>query len=173
MRLAPNDSKFPTVRQVEAKYEAIRAALARKARRPAAGSVSPRLPALRKGKGPKATRGRFTLLGLMLTYFAMKMKKIVDKVELVRFLRRMRASTTDPQPRHLGMQMGFDFLVAGCRHPVSGVVLKRGQYCLMSLNPSKQSHFLVHRRVRVTDSEFVRLKKKFECRAAPLRASRT
>ena len=65
--------------------------------------------------------------------------------------RRMRVSTTDPQPRHLGMQNGFDFLVAGCRHPATGAKLKCGQYCLMSLGKRHPSlHAVTHRIVKVS-----------------------
>ena len=89
--------------------------------------------------------------GLTLAFFACHLRKIVSKLDLVRFLRRMRVSTTDPQPRHLGMQNGFDFLVAGCRHPATGAKLKCGQYCLMSLGKRHPSlHAVTHRIVKVS-----------------------
>ena len=118
----------------------------------------PKIPRLRLSN-------RYTIQGLMLTFFAVNMGKVVDKVDLVRFLAKMRVSTTDPQPRHLGMQRGFDFLNAGCWHPVLEKKLKPGQYCLLSLKNTKRVH-VEHREIDVTDAEFTRMKKRYGGRCA-------
>ena len=146
---------FPTVKDIKAKYEDIQRAIARK---PA--KDRPKLPALKKCD-------KYTIQGLTLTFFACHLGKIVNKIDLVLFLRRMRVSTTDPQPRHLGMQNGFDFLVAGCRHPKCGRVLKCGQYCLLSMSKRHPSHEgTSHRAMKVSDIQFERLKRSFVCRCA-------
>lgn len=111
--------------------------------------VTPRLPALLSKSSSKTTaktrpgnaaaaKAHYTIQGLMVAYFALRLGEVVEKAELIEFLRRMRVSTVDPQPRHLGMQNGFDFLVAGCMHPRLKRRLKRGQYCLMSLRANKE-----------------------------------
>jgi hypothetical protein len=107
----------------------------------------------------------------MLTYFACRLGEIVKKPELIHFLQRMRVSTIDPQPRHLGMQNGFDFLVAGCVHPKQGRKLRRGEYCLLSIcgAPRQRRRLLVvvrHRVVKLSDREFARLKKRHDMRCA-------
>lgn len=142
--------QHPTLKEVEAKYREIKQALQKR--------PGPKLPSLRHTRGAVK---KFTVQGLSLTFFALHMGKVVEKVELLRFLRRMRVVTTDPQPRHLGMQNGFNFLVAGCQHPRLGT-LKRGQYCLLSLSASKRSSFTQrHRIVKVNALQFSRLKKRF------------
>ena len=109
---------FPTCKEAEAIYAAV------------CGACKGRLrvPRLRLRKG-----GGFTVQGLTLTLFAYHLGDVLTKVDVIRYLKRMRVSSVDPQPRHLGMQHGFDFLVAGCYHPRAKRVLKRGQYCLFSV----------------------------------------
>jgi hypothetical protein len=127
-----------------------------------AGFLRPKIPRL-----VKQDNKTFTVQGLSLVFFYSQMGKIVDKTDLVRFLKRMHVSTTDPQPRHLGMQHGFYFLVSGCVHPVTRRVLKRGQYCLVSLNkPHPARSSTDHRVVTVTTVQFERLKKKNHYRCA-------
>jgi hypothetical protein len=92
-----------------------------------------------------ATPRQYTVGGLMLVFFAARVGQIATKVELAAFLRTMRCKTPDPQPRHLGMQLGLNFLVQGCHHPAAGRVLKRGEYCLLDLTSVHPSHGTMHR----------------------------
>lgn len=89
--------------------------------------------------------GDYTVGGLMVVFFAARVGKIVDKTELCAFLRSMRCDTVDPQPRHLGMQCGFNFLVQGCFHPVAKRKLRRGEYCLLDMKSVHPSHATMHR----------------------------
>jgi hypothetical protein len=98
-----------------------------------------------KRKAAAATPRQYTVGGLMLVFFAARVGQIATKVELAAFLRTMRCKTPDPQPRHLGMQLGLNFLVQGCHHPAAGRVLKRGEYCLLDLTSVHPSHGTMHR----------------------------
>lgn len=141
---------YPSIKDVEATHRAIR-------------TLHPRAPALRHNSSRGRARGRFTVTGLMLAFFATRLGKVVDKQELVGFLRRMRVRSNDPQPRHIGMQLGFDFLVAGCVHPRTRQTLKRGQYCLLSIRRRKTPE---HRTMQVTPSQFQKIKARFAFRCA-------
>jgi hypothetical protein len=97
-----------------------------------------RVPAL-LGRGGT----EYTLAGLMLVFFAQRLGQICRKEQLIEFLRRMGSRSTDPQPRHFGLQHGFNFLVAGCYHPVAKRALRTGEYALLNLtaaHPSFQAH---------------------------------
>jgi len=88
---------------------------------------------------------RHTVGGLMLVFFAARLGKVLTKTELVDFLRAMKCPTLDPQPRHLGMQVGLNFIVQGCYHPRAKRALRRGEYCLLDLKRSHPSHASMHR----------------------------
>jgi hypothetical protein len=88
---------------------------------------------------------RHTVSGLMLVFFAARLGKVSTKTELVDFLRAMKCPTLDPQPRHLGMQVGLNFIVQGCYHPRAKRALRRGEYCLLDLKRSHPSHASMHR----------------------------
>ena len=96
-------------------------------------------------KKKKAQAPPYTVGGLMLVFFASRLGKIAEKTELVAFLRAMRCGTVDPQPRHLGMQLGLNFLVQGCYHPKAKRALRRGEYCLLDLRNAHPSHATMHR----------------------------
>ena len=98
-----------------------------------------RLPSLR------SPDGEFTVGGLMLVFFASRVGSVATKAELAEFLRAMRCPTLDPQPRHLGMQHGLNFLVQGCYHPRARRPLRRGEYCLLDLRRAHPSHSTMHR----------------------------
>ena len=150
---------FPNKREMEAKYDEI-----------VTLNIHQRIPRLKQqkttknAKNAKHTNG-FTVTGTTFMFFIFNMKTIVDKSHLISFLKRMKVSTRDPQPRHLGMQYGYDFLVAGCIHPSSMRKLKPGEYCLLSLK--KHSTFSAsHRFSTVTDLQFIRLKSRFDYHCA-------
>jgi hypothetical protein len=89
--------------------------------------------------GLKRRDGTYTVGGLMLVFFASRLGRVASKSELVEFLKKMRCNTTDPQPRHLGMQNGLNFIVQGCYHPKLRRVLRQGEYSLLDgtrLHPS-------------------------------------
>jgi len=101
--------------------------------------LSIRLPALRDAKG------RFTVGGLMVAFFGKHLGRVVSKEDLVEYLRRNGSTSVDPQPRHLGMQVGLNFLVQGCRHPRTGRVLRQGEYCLLDVKKAHPNHHTMHR----------------------------
>lgn len=121
------------------------------------------LPALRHAPGPSQRKGRLTVGGTSLAFFACHLGRVVPKTALVAFLRRARIATRDPQPRHLGMQAGFDFLVAGCVHPRTKVVLRRGEYCLMRLRRAGRPQ---HRSRAAAPCNFAALKVRYDHRCA-------
>lgn len=98
-----------------------------------------------KKKNKRKPPPPYTVGGLMLVFFASRLGEVVDKTELVEFLRKMKCGTVDPQPRHLGMQVGLNFLVQGCVHPKAKRALKRGEYCLLDLRNAHPSHATMHR----------------------------
>lgn len=118
----------------------------------------------------KRADGHYTVTGLTLVFFAARMGRVGTKAELLRFLRRMRCGTTDPQPRHLGMQKGFNMLTMGCYHPVEKRVLKRGEYSLLNLDETHPSsvgqHRLIPRAFRKGYNTFNALKQCYGCRCA-------
>eukprot|EP00798_Chlamydomonas_sp_ICE-L_P028531 gene28532-31690_t len=113
---------------------------------------------------PRLTRsdGRYTVGGLTLVFFAYNVGEIKHKRELIEFLRHMNCTTTDPQPRHLGMQCGFNFLVRGCYHPAKGRILRTGEFSLLDLENPHPSSEMRHRRkdTAFTDASFNELKQK-------------
>ena len=119
-----------------------------------------RLPRLKRADG------QFTLGGLMLTFFSAHLGHVVTKAALVGFLRQFKCDSTDPQPRHLGMQRGFDFLVAGCWHPGLERRLRCGEYCLLSLERAHPSAAAMHRSQDVTARGFDALKRVYGHRCA-------
>jgi hypothetical protein len=132
-----------------------------------------------QGGGKKAKRvtcpelynrstGAFALTGLSLTYFAANLRRIVDKKELIKFLRSHGCSDMQvPHPRHFGMQNGLYFLIKDSYHPLRRRVLKAGEYCLYSLSKPHPARPLVsHRSVHLCDRAFATLKQEFACRCA-------
>ena len=98
---------------------------------------------------PRLTRpdGGFTVAGLTFVFFARHVGEVKTKRELTDFLRGMRCQTTDPQPRHLGAQAGFQFLVQGCWHPTERRQLRAGEYCLLDLESEHPNHACRHRSI--------------------------
>lgn len=125
-----------------------------------ASTLQVKLPRLEKGDG------KFTVGGLTLVYFASRMGEIGRKADLIRFLREMRCNSTDPQPRHLGMQHGLNFLVKGCYHQGAGRVLRSGEYSLLDLSSTHPSAGMMHRSSAVNGTWFDRLKRQYDCRCA-------
>lgn len=113
-----------------------------------------------------APRGDFTVTGLTLVFFAARLGKVGNKAELNRFLRMMRCESNDPQPRHLGMQHGLNFLVHGCYHPGEQRVLRAGEYSLLDLQTVHPSYVNMHRKCSVDSAEFGRLKRQYGGRCA-------
>eukprot|EP00798_Chlamydomonas_sp_ICE-L_P000393 gene393-1789_t len=113
---------------------------------------------------PRLTRsdGRYTVGGLTLVFFAYNVGEIKHKRELIEFLRHMNCTTTDPQPRHLGMQCWINFLVRGCYHPAKGRILRTGEFSLLDLENPLPSSEMRHRRkdTAFTDASFNELKQK-------------
>ena len=110
--------------------------------------------------------GKYTVGGLTLVFFASRMGEIGRKADLNRFLRTMRCESTDPQPRHLGMQNGLNFLVKGCYHPMAGRVLRSGEYSLLDLVSTHPSANMMHRSCTVSGTWFDRLKTQYGRRCA-------
>jgi hypothetical protein len=104
----------------------------------------------------------------MLVFFAARLGRIATKAELLAFLRRMRCATVDPQPRHLGMQCGLNFLVQGCYHPHARRALRRGEYCLLDLVNAHPSAATMHRAGGTGTSalDFDELKRVYDARCA-------
>ena len=76
----------------------------------------------------------YTVTGLSFVYFYMNLRKIVLKIDLLKFLRLYgRCRNTMPNPRHFGMQNGMYFLVHGSYHPIKRCLLQPGEYCLYSI----------------------------------------
>lgn len=116
------------------------------------------LPCLRD----KKTR-KYTIKGLSICFFTLNLDKIVRKEELIQYLAKYNVFSSDPQPRHLGLQHGFYFLIMGSYHPVFKRNLKQGEYCLRSLNKQHPS-FQSHRTGDVNARTFMTLKKKYDSR---------
>lgn len=134
---------------IDGTYKRIRATLAMR-------RLPMRVPRLRNGD-------EFTTMGLMLVFFYRNLGEVRTIGELKAFLDGHGCASINPQPRHLGMQYGFRFLVQNCAHPRTGVLLRRGQYCLASL---VSAHPAAHRRHRdgsraLTDDEFASLRRRF------------
>ena len=115
-----------------------------------------------------AKRNSYTILGLCFVFFGENLGKVMHKRDLLAFLKRHGVKTSDPQPRHLGMQFGMDFLVMNSKHPHSKRLLRAGEYCLRSLSKAHPlQHCGPHRHTRTLScAVFNRLKKKYHGRCA-------
>ena len=137
--------------EVQALYDAARERLVQK---------GVRVPRLRN------TDGTYAVTGLSFVFFFHNLRKIMKKLELLRFLRAHGCcKDTMPHPRHFGMQYGMYFLVDGCYHPIKRRVLSPGEYCLYSVargHPDNSD--AVRRRKALGSVEFARLKSKFGSR---------
>jgi hypothetical protein len=108
---------------------------------------------------------RYTVGGLMLVFFASRVGMVATKEELLQFLRQHRCTSNDPQPRHMGMQMGLNFLVNGCFHPKLKRELRRGEYCLLDLRKAHPAREMMHRS-KALEFSFDRLKQMYDLRCA-------
>ena len=116
-------------------------------------------------KSKQCAKKSYTIGGLTLVLFAKNVGKIVTKEDLIFFLKEHGCNSSDPQPRHLGMQMGLNFLVNNCHHPKIGRVLRRGEYCLLDLKNPHPSRASMHR-VKTDKIDFVEMKKIYDNRCA-------
>ena len=138
----------------------------------AAGLGHLKLPKLRAavdkdgGDDHAPAGGQFTVSALSLLYFAARLGRVGTKADLQSFLLRVGCFTTDPQPRHLGMQHGLNFLVKGCWHPALRRKLRAGEYCLLDLEHAHPNHHHMHRSAQVRDGQFGTLKKAYDHRCA-------
>lgn len=148
--------------KVVAAYKRIRLAVATTA--DAGGKDAPtlaacaRIPCLYK---TGTNKKEYTVMGLCIVFFAHHLGEIKNKTELLRFLRYMKCDSYDPQPRHLGMQNGFNFLVQGCYHPTHERVLRCGEYCLLDLKEPHPSTVYMHRSSDLKEPTFSKLKTKY------------
>ena len=125
------------------------------------------LPCLRD----KKTR-KYTIKGLSICFFTLNLDKIVLKADLIQYLAKYNVFSSDPQPRHLGLQNGFYFLIMGSYHPTYKRNLKQGEYCLRMLNRRHPSFFtkgqtkvtITHRSGTINTRDFASLKKKYDNR---------
>jgi hypothetical protein len=100
----------------------------------------------------------------MLVYFYQNLGKIVQKKDLVAFLRRYKCMSLDPQPRHMGMQMGLHFLIQGSWHPRARRILKAGEYCLFALR--KPPVLVKHRMSKIHSNDFCKILEIYDKRCA-------
>lgn len=111
-------------------------------------------------------KDKYTINGLTFVFFAMNVGKIKTKAQLLAFLRRHGCKACDPQPRHLGLQYGLDFLIMGSEYR-KGRILRAGEYCLKSLTRSHPSSTAMkHRLINMTDCSFAKLKMAYRNRCA-------
>jgi hypothetical protein len=131
--------------------------------RKACKNANIKLPSLVNNQGTQ-----YTVLGLALVFFGIHVGKIKRKHELIAFLRMHGCKTTDPQPRHLGMQCGLDFLIMGSKHPRTKKILKAGEYCLWSLGKSHPNAANQHRMNpnAISKDAFAIIKRKYNSRCA-------
>lgn len=123
-----------------------------------------RIPRLRSGSGDA-----FTVGGLMLVFFYTSMGRVRSIHDLRVFLHAHGCTSHNPQPRHLGMQYGFRFLVQNGIHPRQKEPLRRGQYCLLDLKSAHPSVLFHHRcrdRTVLTSTQFTSLRHRFADRCA-------
>lgn len=120
-----------------------------------------RVPQLRLG-------ARYTTSALMLIYFFLNLGKVRSISDLRLFLTAHGCTCPNPQPRHLGMQNGFRFLVSNGIHPHLPHPLGQGHYCLLDLKSAHPSSQFRHRcrEGMLTNLQFFRLRKKFKDRCA-------
>lgn len=103
----------------------------------------------------------------MLVFFYLNLGRVKSIVELREFLAEHGCKSMNPQPRHLGMQRGFRFLVQNCVHPHMKSPLRRGQYCLLTLAAAHPSAPARHRDTSaLTARTFGRLRARFGNRCA-------
>jgi hypothetical protein len=113
------------------------------------------------------TKTKYTIQGLAFVFFGQNMGQVMHKRDLISFLKRHGCHTVDPQPRHLGMQFGLDFLVMRSYHAKLKRALKAGEYCLRSLTTTHPKPFASeHRCSHVTKQAFARLKKHYAHRCS-------
>lgn len=114
-----------------------------------------------------AKTGKYTMLGLTFVYLGMNLNKIVEKRDILAFLKRHGCYTTDLQPRHLGMQYGLSVLGMNGIHKKTGRRLRAGQFCLDTLAKAHPAAFAVdHRQSTVTSACFAAVKKRYGYRCA-------
>lgn len=109
---------------------------------------------------------RYTVAALMLVFFYLNLGRVRTIADLREFLQEHGCFSLSPQPRHLGMQHGFRFLVQNCVHPRLKGTLRRGQYCLLTLASAHPSAACRHRDSSLTDAGFHRLRRRFADRCA-------
>jgi hypothetical protein len=104
------------------------------------------------------SKKQFTVLGLSIVYFYINIGKIITKSDITLFLRSYGLCTLNqPNPRHIGMQYGFYFLVKNSYHPRYRRKLKPGEYSLYSVVKPHPNHNM-HRHNEVSDDDFKKMK---------------
>ena len=109
---------------------------------------------------------KYTLSSLMLIFFARNLGRVVNKRDLIEFLRQHNCLSYDPQPRHMGMQWGLHFLVQGSYHPYARRVLKAGEYSLLALKKPRLDTAHNHRSMVIDPKRFEDLVKAYNDRCA-------
>lgn len=114
------------------------------------------------------TGANFTVAALTLVFFYLNIGSVRSISDLRDFLLEHGCQSLSPQPRHLGMQRGFRFLVQNCVHPRLKSTLRRGQYCLLTLATAHPSTACQqrHRDSSLTDAKFQGLCRRFAGRCA-------
>lgn len=145
----------------KAKHLIITTAYARIAALVARKRLPVRMPRLCSGP-------RYTVTALMLIFFYLNLGQVKTIVQLKKFLTDHGCMSMNPQPRHLGMQHGFRFLVQNCVHPRQRLPLRQGQYCLLDLLYAHPSAACQHRArdSMLTSLQFKRLCCRFQGRCA-------
>lgn len=118
---------------------------------------------------PRLCNGpRYTVAALMLVFFYRHLGKVKTIAQLKAFLEEQGCESMNPQPRHLGMQNGFRFLVRNCVHPQLKKPLKQGQYCLLTMMSAHPSAGFQHRTraAALTTARFRKLCSSFGGRCA-------
>jgi hypothetical protein len=102
----------------------------------------------------------------MIAFFGKNIGRVVRKVDIVDYLRLYGCTSTDPQPRHFGMQIGLNFLVQGCKHPRTGRKLRPGEYCLLDVRQTHPNHHTNHRISKGSQIDFETIKSMYDHRCA-------
>lgn len=112
--------------------------------------------------------GSYTMSALMLVFFYSHMGKVKTIADLKTFLVENGCHNLNPQPRHLGLQYGFLFLVQNGIHPRLDHPLRQGQYCLLHLRSAHPSALLGHRdkKTQLTSTQFAQLRAHYDDRCA-------
>ena len=126
----------------------------------------PKLYAVKKQSPLASPQCKYTLSSLMLIFFARNLGRVVNKRDLVAFLRRYNNMSYDPQPRHMGMQWGLHFLVQGSYHPYARRVLKAGEYSLLALKKPRLDTAHNHRSMHISPHSFEEVIKAYNNRCA-------